>query len=78
MISGYQVGTEVKWNLENTLTTGTIERVFRESDVIEIDGRRLIVNVSRNSPTYLVRHHSGQYLVLPHQDVMLKRTNLHT
>lgn len=78
MIQGYEAGTEIKWNEENTLTTGVIERVFTESQDIELDGETSHVTVGNEVPTYLVRHHSGRRLILAHEDVMLKRTNPHT
>lgn len=78
MISGYEVGTEVKWNSSNSLATGTVEKVFREPEDIEIAGQKLHVGVSENSPTYLIRHQNGEYTILPHRDVFLKHMNDHT
>ncbi len=78
MIRGYEIGTEVKWNLESTLTTGVIERVLHQSGNIEVNGAPMWVTVGEHSPVYLVRHHSGQRLVLEHRDVMLEHSNSHT
>lgn len=78
MITGYDVGTEVKWNEENTLTIGTVRQVFRQSGETEVHGQRIYVKVSEESPSYLIQKTDGTYVILPHQDVMLKETNLHT
>jgi len=78
MIRGYDVGTEVKWNAHNTLTTGTICAIYRQDTEIEIDGERVPVSVSASSPTYLIEQHDGRKCIMAHGDVVLKSSNLHT
>lgn len=78
MITGFDVGTQVKWNDENTLTTGVIRKVFYQPETVEVDGQTFRVEVSDHSPTYLVQHHTGELLILPHQAVFLKDMNAHT
>ncbi len=78
MIQGYAVGTDVKWNEENTLTTGVIEQVFHQPGMVLVNGEECAVEVSGNSPTYVIRHHSGDQVMLRHVDVMKEHTNLHT
>lgn len=78
MISGYEVGTEVKWNEDNTLTTGIIKDVYRASTTINVNSKKIMVEVNKDAPSYLIKRHTGDYLVLPHTALMLKSTNLHT
>ena len=78
MISGYEVGTEVKWNTANTLTFGSIIEVIRETKSLYVNGQFLNVKVSDNSPTYIIVKSSGELVVLDHREVMLKSTNPHT
>ncbi|MCA9912476.1 MAG: hypothetical protein KC496_03985 [Anaerolineae bacterium] len=78
MITGYKIGTDVKWNEENTLTTGVIEQVFYQPTTALVNGQECSIAVSEKSPTYLVRHHDGKQLVLRHVDVMKEHTNHHT
>lgn len=78
MISGFEPGTEVKWNLDNVLTTGIVRRVFRWPQDVEVDGRHFHVEVNHNSPSYLIEHHSGQVVVLPHTALMRRHVNAHT
>jgi hypothetical protein len=68
----------VKWNLEDTLTTGVIQQVLHQSGNVEMNGVTSWVAVGENSPVYLVRHHTGELVVLEHRDVMLEHTNHHT
>jgi len=78
VISGYVIGTEVKWNEDNTLTTGVIKDVYRSSAEITIDGQTRLIEVSDDVPTYLIEDHDGNILILAHTDVTLKSSNLHT
>jgi hypothetical protein len=68
----------VKWNEENTLVTGEIEIVFYDSVEFENGDELIQVEVSENSPSYLIRRTNDGFVVLPHQAVMLKETNFHT
>lgn len=78
MISGYDVGTEVKWNDNNALQVGVIEKVFTQSQRIQLKDRISDINVGDDSPTYLISTADGEQLILRHQDVMLKSFNHHT
>lgn len=79
VITGYRAGTEVKWNEDQSIATGTIEQVFRESQVVEVDGDQLHVEVSDNSPTYLVRHHNtGAPILIAHRSLFRRHMNEHT
>ena len=78
MISGYVIGTEVKWNEDNVLTTGIIKEVYRSSTEVNLDGQAKFIEVSDDVPSYLIEDHDGNTLVLPHTDVTLKSSNLHT
>jgi len=79
MITGYTAGTEVKWNEDNSLVTGVIEATYYKPTVVEIEGEPVKVDVSSNSPTYLIhRLDDGRHCIMAHTDVMLKSTNLHT
>lgn len=78
MITGFEIGTEVKWNYEGTLTTGIVEHVFYRPELIDLDGKTVRVSVTDDSPTYLIRHHSGEQFILPHRDVFLNSMNDHT
>lgn len=78
MIQGYDAGTEVKWNEDNTLTTGVIEEVLYQSGTIDVNGDPIWIEVGDHSPVYLVRHHTGSLITLEHTDVMLQHTNHHT
>jgi len=78
MIQGYEIGTEVKWNREDTLTTGHIEQVYHQPTTVELDGETVHVAVTDNSPSYLIRHHTGEHVILPHRDIMMEHTNHHT
>ena len=78
MITGYAVGTRVKWNEQNTFTTGVIEQVFRETQEVDLNGESVLVKVGDDSPSYLIRDHTNRYLILPHADVILKASNVHT
>ena len=78
MITGFQEGTQIKWNRENVLTTGVVKRVFRKSQDIELNGEQVHVEVSEHSPSYLVEHYTGDLVILPHTEVMLKEMNAHT
>ena len=77
MITGFNPGTKVKWSEENTLTTGTIEKVFHESGTVKLNGQKIDFRVDA-SPVYLIKHHSGRHLLLPHSEVFLKNMNFHT
>ena len=78
MISGYVIGTEVKWNENNDLTTGIIKDVYRSSRKVTIDGETKFVEVSDDVPTYLIEDHDGNTLIMAHTEVTLKSSNLHT
>ena len=79
MITGYEPNTVVKWNDSGgSLRTGTIKKVFRETQSTAIDGKAIEVKVEGNSPVYLVFSQEGDYFLLDHGDVMKKSTNEHT
>jgi len=78
MITGYRVGTEVKWNEQETLTTGIVEQVFHEPGEVVMNGSTVKVEADGDNPVYLIRHHTGDHLLLPHTDVFLKDMNRHT
>ena len=78
MITGFEVGAKVKWNEENTLTTGVIRKVFYTSQDVEVGGQFQHVEINDNAPVYLVQHHTGDMLLLAHQDLFLKDMNTHT
>ncbi len=78
MITGYEIGTEVKWNQANSLETGVVEAVYRTPTRVVLNGELVQVEVSDGSPTYLILRYDGQHVLLPHQAVMLKSTNSHT
>lgn len=78
MITGYTVGTRVKWNEENAFETGVVMRVYRADADIEVDGEMMHVEVSDKSPAYLVMRDDGGHVVLSHVDVMQQRVNVHT
>ncbi len=78
MISGYVIGTEVKWNENNVLTTGIIQQVYRSSTEVTLDGQTKVVEVNEDVPSYLIEDHEGNGLILSHTDVSLKSSNLHT
>jgi hypothetical protein len=79
MISGYEPGTEVKWNsIGETLTIGTVAKVYRASTDVELDGEVVHVDVREDSPSYLINRADGGQIILSHHDVMLKEVNEHT
>lgn len=78
MIRGFEVGTEVKWNENNTLTTGVIKVAYRQSFTVELDGNLFDIKVSKNSPSYLIRTADSELVVLPHTAVTRHHSNLHT
>lgn len=78
MITGYKVGTEVKWTVLNTFETGIIEAVYYSPTDVVIDRQTFHVAVSNNSPSYLVARPDGSHVVLAHQEVMMNSTNFHT
>lgn len=78
MISGYDVGTEVKWNDTNSLQVGIIQQVFTHSTHIQLSGKPTHVSVSDNSPKYLILTSDDEQVILPHQDVVRKTVNNHT
>lgn len=78
MINGFDVGTEVKWNEDNTLQVGVVKRVFHQPEDVQINGVTVHVEVREESPTYLIFDDDQQYILMPHDELMLKSTNLHT
>lgn len=78
MISGYSVGTEVKWNDNGGLSTGVITRVFVNLDEAVKAGESITAEVSEKSPVYLVERPDGRNLILHHEDIMLNKSNEHT
>lgn len=78
MISGYSVGTEVKWNEQGALTTGVIKRVYTNLDEAVKAGEPITAEVHEKSPVYLVERPDGRTLILHHEDIMLNKSNEHT
>lgn len=52
--------------------------VLRKDAHIDIDGETVHVDVSADSPAYLVIHDNGKRVLLSHRDVMLKHVNVYT
>ena len=84
MISGYEIGTQVKWNENGGITTGRIEKVFHRPRLIDLNGIRVRVSVTNDSPTYLIQRDTPApdapndvHVVLPHQRVFLEDANAH-
>lgn len=72
MLTGYSVGTEVKWNHDDALHSGTILKVYREFEAQTPDSP-----LNDGPLNYLILSERGGYIVLPHHDVMAKQTNSH-
>lgn len=76
MISGYEAGTEVRWNDDNSPQAGIIERVFHRDATIELENQQIHIVVRSNAPVYLVRQQAGgNYRILPHRDVIIANAN---
>lgn len=72
MIQGFEPGTSVTWNLNGTLTTGTVRQVIRQSGTVEVNGEPVHVEVSGKTPAYVVEHHTGEETLKHHTEVTMK------
>ena len=78
MIAGFEVGTRVKWNYDNTLVRGVVQRVIREPGPLKVDNRPMEVLVTDDSPAYVIEKENGETWVISHNDLMRDDVNEHT
>jgi len=78
MIAGFEVGTRVKWNYDNTLVRGVVQRVIRELGPLKVDNRPMEILVTDDSPAYVVEKENGKTYVISHNDLMRDDVNEHT
>ncbi len=69
MLNNYDLGTEVRWEDNGIVGSGIIEQVFRHSGTINVLGIPIPVRIADDHPAYLVRHPSGERLILDHTEV---------
>lgn len=78
MIAGFDVGTRVKWNYDNTLVRGVVRQVLRDPGTVEVDNRPMEMQITDNSPAYVVAKDDGETYLISHRDLMLDNVNEHT
>lgn len=81
IIKGYDPGTEVRWNDEETgsFCTGIVRSRYYNPDSTEIDGETIEITVIGQSPTYKVEEKSNErMIIIDHTKVTLRHGNDHT
>jgi hypothetical protein len=80
-IQGYELGTEVKWNDEESgaFRTGIVLSRYYDPDITEIDGASIEINVIGNSPAYKVEDERNQkMIIIDHSKVTMRHQNDHS
>jgi len=75
MITGYRMGLEVEWQDDEDLESGIIEDVFYETRKIMLDCQFVLIRVTPDAPTYLIRDSSGEAVVKQHKDLTLSEVS---
>jgi|GEM_PF-4043235 len=81
IIKGYDPGTAVKWNDEETggFRTGIVRSRYYDPDSTEINGETIEITVIGQSPTYKVEDGSNErMIIIDHTKVTMRHQNDHT
>ena len=70
MISGYPIGTTVKWDEEEGFCTGIVRGRYYNPGQYEVDGHTIDIEIVEKSPQYAVEDNKKQQvIVMPHNKV---------